>query len=54
VHQHLGGGLAGGVRVGRRQDAGLQQVVVVVLDLAVDLVGRHMDEALDAHLLRAL
>ena len=54
VHEHLGGGLAGCVGVGRRQDAALQQVVVVVLGLAVNLVGRDVDEAPDAHLLGAL
>lgn len=54
VHQHLGGRLAGRVRVRGRQDAGLEQVVVVVLDLAVHLVGRDVHEAPHAHLLGAL
>ncbi len=54
VHQHLGGGLARGVGVGRGEQAGLEEVIVVVLDLAVDLIGRDVDESLDAHLLGAL
>lgn len=39
VHQHLGGRLAGGIWVGGRENAALEQVVIVVLDLPVDLVG---------------
>ena len=54
LHQHLGGRLARGVRVRRRQYARLEQVRVLVVDLAVDLVGRDVDEALDADLLGAL
>src|SRR3569833_3072485 len=54
VDQHLGGGFAGSVRVGRGQYAGLEQVVVIVLDFAVDLVGGDVDESTDADLLGAL
>lgn len=54
VHEHLGGGLGGGVGIGGRQDARLEQVVVIILDLAVDLVGGNVDEAFDADLLGAL
>lgn len=39
VHQHLGGGLAGGIGVGWGQDARLEQIIFVVAHLAVDLVG---------------
>lgn len=54
IHKHLGGGLACGIRVGRRKNARLEEIVVVVLDLAVDLVGRDVNEALDADLLGTL
>lgn len=54
VDKHLSGGLAGGVGVGGGQDAGLQQVIIVILDLTVHLVGGDVDEALDANLLGAL
>lgn len=54
VDQHLGGGFAGGVRVGRGQDAGLEEVVIVVLDLAIDFVCGDVDEAVDADALGAL
>lgn len=54
VHQHLGGGLAGGVGVGRGQDARLEQVIVVVAHLAVDFVGRDVDEAADVYLFGTL
>jgi hypothetical protein len=54
VHQHLGGGFGSGVRVGRGEDAGLEEVVILVLNLTVDLVGGDVDEALDANLLGRL
>jgi hypothetical protein len=54
VHQHFSGGLAGGVGVGRGQDARLEQVIVVVAHLAVDLVGRDVDEAADVYLFGTL
>lgn len=54
MDQHLCGGLAGSVWVGGSQDAGLQQIVVVISDLAIDLVGGDVDELLDAHLLGTL
>lgn len=54
VHQHLGGGLAGGIGVGRGQDARLEQIVVIVTHLAVDLIGRDVDEAADVYLFGTL
>lgn len=54
VDQHLSGGLGGGVGVGGGKDASLEEVIVLVLDLAVDLVGGDVDEALDADLLGGL
>lgn len=54
VDKHLGGGLGGGIRVGGREDAALEEVVVVVLDFAVDFVGGNVNEALDAYFFGAL
>lgn len=55
VHEHLGRRLARGVGVRRRQDARLDQLVVVLAHLAVHLVRRDVHEAPDAaHLPRAL
>lgn len=54
VDKHLRGSFAGSIGIRRGQDAGLQQVVVVILDLAVDLVGGDVDEAVDPDLLGAL
>ena len=54
IDVHLRRRLARGVRIRRRQQAILQQVRVALADLAVDLVGRDVDEAPDARLDRAL
>jgi hypothetical protein len=54
IHKHLGGSLARGVRVGRSKNARLEEIIVVVLDLSIDLVGRDVNEALDANLLGTL
>lgn len=54
VDQHFCRRLARSVGVGGCQDAGLQQVILIVPDFAVDLVGGDVDEALDPDLLRAL
>lgn len=54
VHQHLGGGLGGGIGVRGGEDAGLEKVIVLILDLTVDLIGGDVDEALDADLLGGL
>ncbi|KFY44487.1 hypothetical protein V494_01461, partial [Pseudogymnoascus sp. VKM F-4513 (FW-928)] len=54
VHQHLGGGLGGGVGVGGGEDAGLEEVIILILNLTVDLIGGDVDEALDADLLGRL
>lgn len=54
VHQHLCGGLGGGVGVGGGEDAGLEEVIILVLNLTVDLIGGDVDEALDADLLGGL
>ena len=54
VDKHLGGCFAGGIRVGWGKNARLEEIVVLVLDLTVYLVGRDVDEPLDADLLGAL
>lgn len=54
VHQHLGSGFAGSVGVGGGQDAGLQQIIVIILDLTVNLVCGNMDKTLNANLLGSL
>ena len=54
VDQHLGGGLGGGVGVGGGEDAGLEEVIILILNLTVDLIGGDVDEALDADLLGRL
>ena len=54
IHKHLGSRLARGIRVRRRKDARLEQIIVVIIDLSVDLVGRDVDQALNADLLGAL
>lgn len=54
VHQHLGGGLGGSVRVGGGKDAGLEEVIILILNLTVNFIGGDVDEALDADLLGRL
>lgn len=45
IHQHLGGGLTGGIWVGRREDTGLHEVFAVLVDFTIHFVGRDVDEA---------
>lgn len=52
LHKHLGRRFTSSIRICRCKDARLQQLAIVFLDLAIDLVGGHMDEPLDADLLR--
>lgn len=54
VHQHLCGGLGGGVWVGWGEEAGLEEIIIVILNLSVDLIGGDVDEALDPDLLGRL
>jgi len=54
VHQHLCGGLGGGVWVGWGEDAALEEIIIVILNFSVDLIGRDVDEALDPDLLSRL
>ncbi|CRK20190.1 hypothetical protein BN1723_012060, partial [Verticillium longisporum] len=46
---HLGSGFACSIRVRRGQDARLEQIVVIVLDFSVHLVGRDVDKLADAN-----
>jgi len=54
MHHHLSCSLAGRVWVGWLKYAGFRKVVLIVPHLSVDLVGRHVDEALDAAFFGAL
>ncbi len=54
VDQHLGSGFAGSVWVGWCQNASFQQIIGIVSDFTVHLVGGDMDKLLDSNLLRAL
>jgi hypothetical protein len=54
VDQHLSRSFARGVGIGRSQNTGLKQIVVVVLHLTIDLVGGDVNETADADLLGAL
>ena len=45
IHQHLRSGLAGGIRIGWREDTGLHKVFAVVVDFAIHFVGRDVHEA---------
>jgi len=54
VNKHLGSRFARSVGVGRSKNARFMQVIITFLDLAVDLVGRDVNEALDASLFGTL
>lgn len=54
VDQHLGGGLGGSIWVGWGQNAGLEEIILLILNLSVNLVGRDVDELLDSDLLGGL
>lgn len=54
VDKHFRRGFTGSIGIRRSQNARLQQVVVVVPDLAVNLVGGDVDESVDPDLLGAL
>lgn len=54
LNQHLGGSLAGSVRVGGGENARLKKVIVIIVDLTVDLVSGDVDEALDVDALGTL
>lgn len=54
MDQHFRGGLACCVGIRWSQDAGLKQIIRVISDLSIDLVGGDVDELLDADLLCAL
>lgn len=45
VHQHLGGSLTGGIRVGGRKDTGLHEVFTILVNFPIHFVRRDMHEA---------
>lgn len=54
VNQHLSGGLGSSIWVGWGQNAGLEEIIILILDFTVNLIGGDVDEALDANLLGTL
>lgn len=54
VNQHLSGGLGGSVWVGWSQNAGLEEIILLILNLSVNLIGGDVDETLDSDLLGGL
>lgn len=54
VDQHLSGGLGGSVWVSWSQNAGLEEIILLILNLSVNLVGGDVDETLDSDLLGGL
>ncbi len=54
VNQHLSGGLGGSVRVGWGENRSLEEIIILILNLSVDLIGGDVDEALDVNLLGRL
>lgn len=54
MHHHLSRSLGGGVWVGRKQQAVLEQVLGIIGNLSVDLIGRDVDELLDLAFLGTL
>lgn len=54
LDKHLGRSLGGSVRVRGCENAGLEEVVIVIVHLAIDLIGGDVNEALDVDALGAL
>jgi hypothetical protein len=54
MNQHFCRGLAGCVWIGGGQNASFQQIIFVIFDFSVDLIGGDMDELLYSNLLRTL
>lgn len=54
IYKHLSCGLTRSIGISRRENARLQQVVIVILHLAVYLIGGDMDKSVDTDLLCAL
>ena len=54
LDQHLGGRLAGSVGICRREYTRLEQLILALLDLAIDLIGGDVDEAAYTDLLGTL
>lgn len=54
VYKHFSSSLACSIGIGWSQNAGLQQVVIVVLDLSIDLICGDVNESPDTKLLGTL
>lgn len=54
VDQHLSGGLGSSIWVGWGQNAGLEEIILLILNLSVNLIGGDVDELLDSDLLGGL
>lgn len=54
VDKHLGSSFACSIWISGGKNACLQEIVIIIFDLSVDLVGRYMDEFLDTHFLGTL
>jgi hypothetical protein len=51
VNQHFSCSLGSGVWVGRGKNTGFEQIIGIIFDLAIDLIGRDVDELFDPDLL---
>ena len=54
VDQHFSGGLGGSVWVGWGENGGLEEIILLVLNLSVNLISGDVDELLDSDLLGRL
>jgi hypothetical protein len=54
MHQHLCSSLGSSIWVGWSKNACLEEIILIILNLSVNLIGRDVDELLDSNLLRTL